>query len=464
MTSTSRYQHAVVIGGSIAGLLTASALTRHFAKVTLIERDSLPRGAEDRSGTPQSKHPHNVLTRGMRVMESLIPGLEADLRANGVVFANWGKHVRTLTKSGWLGNIETDLYSPVVSRSLLEWLIRKHLLTLPNVTFVEDTQAQALITSDGDEKTVLGVRVKPRGAGGEAYDITADLVVDAAGRSSKAHEWLDELGYGKPEETTVDPKVGYATRLYKKPASYDKPWNIVYMPAKAPDTRGGAIFEIEGGIWMIALGGYAEDYPPNDEAGFIEYAKSLPEPDVYEAIMAAEPISDIVGYRRTLNIMRHYEKMPRFPEHFALVGDSVCGFNPIYGQGMTAAAMGAALLDETLAAANGLEGIGRAFQKKLAQQNATIWLMSTGEDFRHATTEGKRPGFAGRLIQRYMDWVIETLPFDEASAVKFLHVVNLDMPPTALFQPSVIASVIRHRLGRKATPQPSADAPLAQPR
>ncbi len=462
MSTSAARQHAIVIGGSIAGLLTASALTHHFQRVTIIERDSLPRSADERAGTPQGKHPHNVLTRGMRIMESLIPGLEADLRAHGVTFANWGKNVRTLTRSGWLENIETDLSSPVVSRSLLEWLIRKHLLTLPTITFIENAQVQSLLTDDS-RQTVLGVKVKPRTPSAAEYDLTADFVIDASGRSSKAHEWLDGLGYGTPSETMVDAKVGYATRLYKKPDSYNKPWNIVYMPAIAPGTRGGAIFEVEGGVWMISLGGYAEDYPPNDEAGFIEYAKSLPEPDVYEAILSAEPLSDVVGYRRTLNVMRHYENMPRFPERFTVTGDAVCGFNPIYGQGMTAAAMGAVLMDETLKSTGDLTGVGRTFQTNLAKQNSVIWLMSTGEDFRHPTTEGKRPGFAGRLIQKYMDLVIETLPYNKDIALSFLHVVNLDAPPTALFRLKVIGAVIRQRFGRKTTPEPSVDAPLAQP-
>jgi len=464
MTTPAAHQHVIVIGGSIAGLLTASALTQHFAKVTLIERDSLPRSADERAGTPQSKHPHNVLTRGMKIMESLIPGLEADLRAHGVTFANWGKNVRTLTQSGWLEDLETDLSSPVVSRALLEWLIRKHLLTVPTISFIENAQVQALL-ADESRQTIVGVTVKPRTPGAAAYDLTADFVVDASGRSSKSNEWLNALGYGTPTETTVDPKVGYATRLYKKPASYDKPWNIVYMPAKAPGTRGGAIFEIEGGIWMIALGGYAEDYPPNDEAGFIAYAKTLAEPDIYDAILlSAEPLGDIVGYRRTLNIVRHYEKMPRFPERFAVTGDAVCGFNPIYGQGMTAAAMGAELLGDSLTAASGLNGVGRAFQAKLAKQNEVMWLMSTGEDFRHASTVGTRPGWTGRLIQRYMDWVIEILPFKDDAAVRFLHVVNLDMPPTALFHPSILGAVLRYRFGKRARPQLSASAPLEQPR
>lgn len=444
-----KHPHAIVIGGSIAGLLTARALTNHFERVTIIERDALPRSAAERAGTPQGKHPHNVLTRGMRLMESLIPGLEADLRAHGVAFANWGKHVRTLTRGGWLRDITTDLSSPVVSRSLLEWLIRKPLMADPAVTFIEEAQVSGLLTDEA-RSTVNGVMVKPRRADAAPYELTADFVVDASGRGSKAPDWLESLGYGRPTETTVDPKVGYATRLYKKPENFAGGWHILYMPAKAPGTRGGAVFEIEGGVWMVALGGYSEDYPPNDEAGFIEYAKTLPEPDVYEAMKDAEPLGDIVGYRRTLNIMRHYEKLPRLPEHFALVGDSVCGFNPIYGQGMTVAAMGAVLLRDCLGATGGsLEGVGRTFQRKLAQQNETVWLMSTGEDFRHPSTEGKRPGFAGRLVQRYIDWVVECLPYDEPMAAKFLHVVNLDQPPTALFQPSVLGGVIRHRLARR---------------
>ncbi len=445
------HEHAIIIGSSIAGMLTAAALAPHFNKITLLERDELPAGPHDRSGTPQSKHPHNVLTRGLKIMESLLPGLEDDIRASGAPFANWGKHVRTLTQNGWLQNIETELYSPVISRAMLEWLIRQRLTnTYPTVGIMQGVQVIDLLADDSRQQ-IRGVRLKQRGANAQVTELTGDFVIDAAGRASKMPDWLEALGYPRPAETVVDPKVGYATRLYRKPADYDKPWHIIYMPAKAPQTRGGAVFEIEDGVWMVALGGYAEDYPPNDEAGFIAFARSLSEPDIYDAILSAEPISDIVGYRRTNNVMRHYERLSRMPAGIAIVGDAVCGFNPIYGQGMTAAAMGAALLAECLREAGAeLDAVGPKFQKRLAQQNSPIWLMSTGEDFRHKATEGQRPGWFARLTQIYLDWVLEVVVGNDALAEKFLYIVNLDAPPTALFQPAVMAAVMRHKLGGAA--------------
>jgi flavin-dependent dehydrogenase len=440
------HEHAIVIGGSIAGLLTARVLADHFNRVTIVERDQLPRSADERAGTPQGKHVHNLLTRGLRILETLLPGFEKEMIDAGAIHVNWGKDIRTLTSVGWVASYETDLYSTAASRSLVEWTIRKRMLVYPGVTFIENTQVQQLL-ADQDRKQITGLRLKERGASGHEYELTADFVVDASGRSSKASEWLVALGYNKPEETTVDPLVGYATRLYRKPENFDKDWHILYMPAKASNTRGAGLFEIEGGLWMASLGGYSGDYPPTDHEGFMEYAKTLQEPDFYDAIKDAEPISDIIGYRRTLNIMRHYERLERFPEHFALVGDAVCGFNPIYGQGMTSAAMGAVLLGETLKAAKGqLMGLGKTFQQRLAKQNQTMWLMSTAEDFRQPATIGKRPGWSTKLVQTYIDWVIDLTPYDKYAINAFVLVMNLNAPPTSLFQPRILAAVLRHRL------------------
>jgi flavin-dependent dehydrogenase len=437
---STKQAHAIVIGGSIAGLLTARVLSDHFERVTIIERDTLPQEKADRSGTPQSKHPHNLLARGSKIIESLLPGFEADLFEAGALKCNWGKNVRTRTLGGWLKSLDIDLYSPVASRALVEWVIRSRVKALPGVQIIDHTQVQGLLT-EGD--AVVGLRVKPRGGGSE-YRMDADFVVDASGRGSKASEWLAELGFGQVEETTVDPKVGYATRLYKKPVDTD--WSVYYIPAKYPETRGAGIFTTEGDVWMVALGGYAGDFPPTDHDDFLEYARSFSDPEFYNLIKDAEPISDIIGYRRTLNVFRHYERMQRFPEGFALLGDAVCGFNPIYGQGITSAAMAAELLGNMLKTARpGLRGFGKQFQKRLAAQCQNIWLISTGEDFRFPSTEGVRPGRFARIVQMYVDEVLKLAPQDSELHKAFLYVMNLDKPATSLFAPRILWRVLRGR-------------------
>ena len=100
----------------------------------------------------------------------------------------------------------------------------------------------------------------------------------------------------------------------------------------------------------MTLGGAGGDHPPTDEAGFLEFSRSLITPALYEAIKDAEPISPIYGYQRTANQLRHYERLARWPENFVALGDAACAFNPIYGQGMSVAAMGALALDEFLRA------------------------------------------------------------------------------------------------------------------
>lgn len=438
------HKHAVVIGGSIAGLITARVLTDSFERVTVIERDQLPREAAFRGGTPQDRHVHNLLERGLNIMEDLFPGIEADLAAGGAPQMDWSKHICSRTYGGWLTDVQTNIKTRVASRGLVEWVIRRRIFENPNVEVLERTQVDHLL-SDGNR--ITGVHLRGRGANQLDEDLLADFVVDASGRRSKTPDWLEALGYDRPEETVIDPQVGYATRLYKKPANFSGGWHVMYLPAKAPDKRGGAIFEIEGDVWMVSLGGYGGDYPPTDEDGFLAFARSIREPEFYEAFCAAEPLGGIVGYRRTQNRVRHYEQLARWPDRFVVLGDAVCGFNPIYGQGMTAAAMGAERLASVLRESSGnLDGLGAKFQRVLAKQNQTIWALATGEDFRHDTTIGERPGWLVQQLQRYVDWVLEAAPHDDKIADAFFQVLNLNEQPAYLFKPDVMAALFKHRV------------------
>src|SRR4029077_18578506 len=186
-----------------------------------------------------------------------------------------------------------------------------------------------------------------------------------------------------PEETVVNSFQGYASRFYRPPAEFESDWKALYIQQAPPaDPRGGLVIPVEGGRWHVSLVGGDGDYPPTDEAGFLAFARSLRSPALYEAIAGAEPLSRIAGHRATENRLRHYDRLGRLPDGVVAVGDAVCAFNPVYGQGMTAAALGAEVLDHWLGE-DWHRGPGRGcvFQRLLARATAAAWQLSVGADY-----------------------------------------------------------------------------------
>ncbi len=454
-------RHALVVGGSIAGLLTARVLTEHFAQVTIVERDTLPDEPIFRPGVAQARHIHLLLLRGKQILEALFPGLVDDLAAAGVNtfdFAADGK--RFSPAAGWGPRFSSPFQLMACSRLLLEWSIRERLRRHAQVSFLVGHAVTGLL-ADAERRRVVGVQVQPRpGAGGEGlgeHIIPADLVVDASGRDSQAPDWLADLGYTPPPVSKVNAFLGYATRIYAIPPGWQADWKLLWVLCQPPGTRTGGVFPIEGGRWMVSMFGAARDYPPTDEAGFLDFARSLAHPALYEAISAATPLSPIYGYRRTENCLRHYERLAHRPEGFIATGDAVCTFNPFYAQGMTVAAMDALVLDHSLQAQSrrrpdgDLAGLAQRFHRRLAGSHTLPWLMATGSDFLYPTTEGGQRSWVMRLMQAYFDraWVAGAA--DPQVYGAFLAVMNLVTSPAALVHPRVLAAVLRHGLGRRKT-------------
>ncbi len=451
-------RHAIVVGGSIGGMLAARVLADHFDRVTVIERDQLPDGSENRPGVPHARHLHFFFKRGLMVAEELFPGVTADLQAAGSHLLDQGRDFRILYRSGWSPRAEIGLEFCTFTRPLLEATIRRHLVADPKISLLQGFEVAGLAIS-GDGARVEGVRIQPRhhdpNVLPEVQTLAAELVVDTSGRGSKAPEWLEAAGFAKPEETVVDAFWGYATRIYEPVDDFKKDWkNLLVMNRPPYQPRAGIIQPIEGNRWLVTIAGVMHDYPPTDEEGFLKFARSLSSPELYRAIEHAKPLSRIWGYRRTENRLRHYEKT-NVPQGFAALGDSVCAFNPVYGVGMTLTGLEALALRKCLRDGKGRLDSHR-FQKQVAKLVAAPWALTTGEDLRWPATQGGQITAKVKFMHWYIEQVIRLIPQSQEVFRRFQEVNHMLKPPTALFHPAVLGPVLRQAFGPKriAVPKP----------
>jgi 2-polyprenyl-6-methoxyphenol hydroxylase-like FAD-dependent oxidoreductase len=462
--------HAVVIGAGMGGLATAQALSRHFERVTVVERDDLPSRATQRSGIPQARHLHVLQPGGLAALERLLPGFRAELVGSGAVRLMAPRDVCWLSAAGWMRPFDHEpLEMLSATRDLIEWVTRRLVMDTPQVIVRCGLEVTGLVVADppaaGGGPRVRGVGIRPRGATTPepTESIVADLVVDASGRRSHAPDWLAAVGYERPEESTVDAELAYATRIYRRSGDDAGGWKAVFLQARPPHTRRmGVLFPIEGDRWMLTVAGTNGEVPPTDERGFLEFTQGLRSPVIADIVERLEPLSPIVGYRRTENRRRHYESLP-MPDGFVVVGDAACAFNPVYGQGMSAAALTAEALDRCLAdhlARHGVvAGVSAVAQRAVARANAGAWMVATGGDLRYPETRGGRVGAPDRLIRRYLDRVVATAAVDPVVNAAFFDVVGLLAQPMSLMRPALMARV----LGRRHEAPPSDISPAPRP-
>jgi 2-polyprenyl-6-methoxyphenol hydroxylase-like FAD-dependent oxidoreductase len=446
---TNQGGHAVVIGDSIAGLLTARVLTNHFAQVTIIERDVLPQTPDFRKGAPHARHAHGLLVRGQQIMETYFPGLGEELHAQGGVPVNMGTDLALYIGGVPVSRFDSDLVAMGCSRPLLEYTIQQRLRQLGRVRFVEGYDVTGICT-DAERTRATGIRMQQRGSDAAEETVAADLIVDASGRGSRLPEWLNALGFTPPVETVVDANAGYATRIYRRPKDLVG-WKALYNIAEAPaQSRGCIILPMEGDRWYVTLTGLNGDHPPTDEDGFLAFARSIPVPAFHAALAQAEPLSAPYGYRNAANRLRSYDKLPRYLEGMLAIGDSVYALNPVYGQGMTVAALGAETLDETLRAhlrhhaAENPTGLARRFQRALATVVAAPWQLATGQDMRWpSAATGHKTDPITRLIQGYFDRVLASMVHRSEVAAAFAQVQNMLASPATLFHPRIVWQVFQ---------------------
>ncbi|WP_407521046.1 FAD-dependent oxidoreductase [Methylobacterium oryzisoli] len=441
----------VILGASVSGLLAARILSRHADRVTLVERDRLSGEAGARKGVPQGGHAHGLLANGYRIIEGYFPGIMDELEARGATRGDMVDDFLWFQYGRWKLRHRSGLRGILLSRPCLEAAVRQRVLALPNLDVVAADGLGPVLDEAGGR--VVGLRIRRPGAAPEVLD--ADLVVDASGRGSQTPAWLEEHGFGRPDEDAVRVDVGYATRLFarRKGELYDA-FGAIIAGTPPADRRFGCAMAIEGDRWMITLSGIAGDHPPADVGGWTDFARSLAVPALHDLVTAAEPLSGVETCRFPANRRRRYDRMRRFPGGFLVVGDAVCSFNPIYGQGMTVAASEAEALDAALA--EGLDGLHVRLSARARRIIDIPWSIATGEDLRYPEVVGRRPPGNG-LLERYLERVHATAAADPVVCRRFFDVLNLLAPPAALLAPAIAWRV----LGRRAPPGPGSPRPAA---
>jgi 2-polyprenyl-6-methoxyphenol hydroxylase-like FAD-dependent oxidoreductase len=429
---------AVVLGGSMAGLLAARVLADSYGEVTVVDRDELAPGSAPRRGVPQGRHLHALLAGGQLALERLFPGLTAELAAHGAPVGDPLADARLVFSGHRLARADSGLVAVSASRWLLEDRVRARVRELPGVRFVPPADVVGL-RSSADHRRITGAWLLRRGDGGTPEVIDADLVIDATGRRSRTPDWLENLGFERPGEERVRVDVGYATRRYRLPAdALDGDQACVYGPL--PDLpRGAVLARVEDGGWTLTLSGLVGDHPPTDPAGFDAFARTLSAPDLHDAVRSGEPIDDPVPFRFAANVRRHYERTRHLPEGFVVIGDAMCSFNPIYGQGMSVAALQAIALSRCLE--NGHRPLARTFIRAAANVADHAWKMATSADLAIPGVEGPRPG-AVRLANAWTSRILSAAGHDPDVAIAFMRVAGMVDPLSRLVRPLLATRVL----------------------
>lgn len=434
-----RNGHAVVLGASAGGMAAAAALATRFARVTVLERDRLE-GAEARKGVPQGRHVHGFYSTGIEALDALVPGFVDALRARGAVETDLAAGIRWWHWGGFRSRAPIGMTARFISRPALDLALRERLTATGAVTFRDDTEVLGLATDAGRAR-VQGVRVRGRATGaGETID--AELVVDATGRGSRTPQWLEELGYAPPARTELRVDVGYATRvLRRKGGELGAAQALIVSPAAPRERRLGVLFPIEDGRWTASLAGWLGDHPPTDEAGWLDYARTLPTSAFYDAVKDAEPLSEVIPYRFVSNLRRHYERLARLPAGLLVTGDALASFNPAYGQGTSVAALEGAALKQCLAA--GDADLARRYHRAAATVVDRAWTLAAGEDFRFPQVEGARPPGTA-LVNDYVARAHRASQRDRDVHRALFTAMELSTHPATLMAPHLAWRVMLH--------------------
>ncbi len=422
----------------MAGLLAARVLADAFDSVTVVERDELPTGPVPRRGVPQSRHIHVLLEAGRATLESLFPGYGADLQAAGGLEIDSATDLAFFAEGDFLAAGPTPLPHFAATRPLYEQLLRSRVADLDGVTVRPETRVTDY-RLDRPGGRVTGAEVETEAGSRTVLD--ASLVVDATGRTSRTPRWLERNGFDPPPVDEVHIDLAYSTALVDRPPD-DHTAYLVTPSTEEP--RGAGVLPVEDGRWIVTVAGFHGDHPPADPDGLRRFAAGLPIPDVAGLLDERTLVGDeIAHYPFPSNVRRRYEALDWFPEGLLVVGDGIASFNPLYGQGMSVAALESLVLHDALGVADDAS-LAPRFYERASDVVDVAWQLAIGSDFQFPETTGDKPRGTD-LLNRYVSRLTRRAHDDGHLRDAFVRVMMMERPPTSLFQPGILWRVLAPR-------------------
>jgi 2-polyprenyl-6-methoxyphenol hydroxylase-like FAD-dependent oxidoreductase len=435
-------KQAVVIGAGMAGLTAAKAVAPHFERVVVLERDTLPTAPTPRSGTPQAFHTHGLHAGGHRALNCLFPGIDLDFVDAGAVRLRLGRDLRSEVPGfDPLPQRDFGFDSFALSRPALERVCRRRVESEPNIEFRPRTRATEL-TASPDERGVAEVRFED--TRGKPGSVAADLVVDASGRASSTLPFLEAIGWERPAAIEIGIDQAYSTAVFETPRDAPTDWlGVLHVPTPPGSSRYGIVLPMEGGRWSASLCANHGDAPPGDIDGFMAFAESFRMPTIYNAIRSAKRVGEIARFGMRSSVRRAFDKLDRFPRGLVPLGDSICRFPPVYGQGMSVAAQQSCVLASILASRrrreDPLDGLAEAFFTEIQPLLEAPWSVAMA-DFVYPQTRGERPrDFEERL--RYTRALMRLAAEDYETDKIVFEVRALLRPQSALREPPLASRV-----------------------
>jgi 2-polyprenyl-6-methoxyphenol hydroxylase-like FAD-dependent oxidoreductase len=440
---------ALVLGGSIAGMIAARVLADHADEVWIVEPDLLEDAPAIRRGAPHSSQAHNLLGKGRTIIEQLLPGILRQMVREGGQLINSGPG-----GAQWFLNGRPKVPVPggsvlSVSRPFLEWHIRRRVLALSNVALVKGTATG--LTATGDR--IDGVLVRSPGAT-DAIRYPADLVVDATGRSSRLGDWLGQHGYQAPEKHRMALDLGYATCLFRRTPGQRLAGHVAaysfFTPGKAR-IGPSSMTPIEGDRWLTLVSGYGASRPGRDIDEFKARCRTNPAVPLQLLPDESEPTSEVWVHRFPDSIRRDFHALPRFPAGLVAIGDAVASFNPTYGQGISVAALDAVALGEWLSEPDAVDSPAYPYFRRVGEVVSNAWRFNAAQDCYLPHVNAPKP-FGWRLRRGFGEAVQSATVTDQVVHRTFLEVVNMTATPDRLRQPDILRRVGANALRRRTEP------------